>query len=58
MEYDLHDPSTAITENNSILKGKIALAHFKEFPGYSMRLLKCFGEVNKCYASDVKLNFI
>lgn len=37
-EHGVHDLQTDVTGNDSILTGKIALAHMKEFPDYYERL--------------------
>lgn len=34
----LHDLLTNVTDDESVMTGKIALAHLKEFPGYYTRL--------------------
>ena len=44
LEHGLHDPSTDVTGNDSILTGKIALAHLNEFPDYYTRLANMEGE--------------
>jgi len=38
LEHGLHDPSTNVTDDDSIVTGKIALAHLNEFPDYYTRL--------------------
>src|SRR5436305_10301719 len=38
LEHGLHDPSTNVTGDDSVLTGKIALAHLNEFPDYYTRL--------------------
>jgi hypothetical protein len=40
LEHGLVDPSTNVTGNDSILTGKIALAHLNEFADYYTRLEK------------------
>jgi len=40
LEHGLVDPSTDVTGNDSILTGKIALAHLNEFADYYTRLEK------------------
>jgi hypothetical protein len=40
LEHGLSDPSTDVTGNDSILTGKIALAHLNEFADYYIRLAK------------------
>jgi hypothetical protein len=38
LEHGLRDPETNVTGDDSIMTGKIALAHLKEFPDYYSRL--------------------
>ena len=38
LEHGLIDPHTNVTNDDSILTGKIALAHLNEFPDYYTRL--------------------
>ncbi len=38
LEHGLVDPETNVTDDDSILTGKIALAHLKEFADYYTRL--------------------
>jgi hypothetical protein len=40
LEHGLSDPSTDVTGNDSIVTGKIALAHLNEFADYYSRLKK------------------
>ena len=40
LEHGLRDSSTNVTEDNSLVTGKIALAHLNEFPDYYTRLKK------------------
>ena len=40
LEHGLKDPDTNVTNDDTILTGKIALAHLKEFPDYYTRLAK------------------
>ncbi len=40
LEHGSRDPEINVTNNDSILTGKIALAHLKEFPDYYTRLEK------------------
>ena len=40
LEHGLSDPSTDVTGNDSIVTGKIALAHLNEFADYYIRLAK------------------
>jgi len=38
LEHGLRDPKTNVTNDDSIITGKIALAHLNEFPDYYTRL--------------------
>lgn len=38
LEHGTQDPSTDVTDDDSIATGKIALAHLNEFPDYYRRL--------------------
>ena len=40
LEHGLVDPHTNVTDDDSIITGKIALAHLNEFPDYYTRLEK------------------
>ena len=40
LEHGLVDPDTNVTDDDSIMTGKIALAHLNEFPDYYTRLEK------------------
>ena len=40
LEHGLRDPHTNVTDNDSTLTGKIALAHLSEFPDYYTRLAR------------------
>jgi len=40
LEHGLRDPSTNVTNDDSLVTGKIALAHLNEFPDYYTRLEK------------------
>ncbi len=40
LEHGLVDPHTNVTNDDSIMTGKIALAHLNEFPDYYTRLEK------------------
>ena len=50
LEHGLVDPSTNVTGNDSILTGKIALAHLNEFADYYTRLKKMEREAKKEHA--------
>ena len=38
LEHGLRSPKTNVTEDDSVITGKIALAHLNEFPDYYTRL--------------------
>jgi len=38
LEHGTRDPQTNVTDNDSLVTGKIALAHLTEFPDYYTRL--------------------
>ena len=40
LEHGQRDPETNVTNDDTLLTGKIALAHLKEFPDYYTRLAK------------------
>jgi Protein of unknown function (DUF5661) len=40
LEHGLHDLTTNVTDSDSIVTGKIALAHLNEFPDYYTRLAR------------------
>jgi Protein of unknown function (DUF5661) len=40
LEHGLHDPVTNVTNDDSLVTGKIALAHLNEFADYYTRLAK------------------
>ncbi|EKD56412.1 MAG: hypothetical protein ACD_58C00199G0004 [uncultured bacterium] len=40
LEHGTVDPHTNVTNDNSLMTGKIALAHLNEFPDYYTRLEK------------------
>lgn len=40
LEHGLVDPHTNVTNDDSLMTGKIALAHLNEFPDYYTRLEK------------------
>ncbi len=47
LEHGLIDPHTNVTSDVSLMTGKIALAHLKEFPDYYTRLDKMEKEADK-----------
>jgi len=40
LEHGLQDPNTNVTDDDSLMTGKIVLAHLNEFPDYYTRLEK------------------
>jgi hypothetical protein len=50
LEHGARDPETNVTNDDSLLTGKIALAHLKEFPDYYTRLLKMETEADEFWA--------
>ncbi|HSH74549.1 MAG TPA: DUF5661 family protein [Longimicrobiales bacterium] len=50
LEHGAHDPETDVTHDDSLLTGKIALAHLKEFPDYYTRLAKMEAEAEAYWA--------
>lgn len=40
LEHGTRDPNTNVTNDDSLMTGKIALAHLNEFPDYYIRLEK------------------
>jgi len=40
LEHGRRDPDTNVTNDDTLLTGKIALAHLREFPDYYTRLAK------------------
>lgn len=40
LEHGLVDPNTNVSDDDSLITGKIALAHLNEFPDYYTRLEK------------------
>jgi hypothetical protein len=47
LEHGLRDPKTNVTNDDSLITGKIALAHLNEFPDYYTRLEKLEDEAEK-----------
>ncbi len=52
LEHGLVDPSTNVTNNDSLITGKIALAHLNEFPDYYTRLEKMEKEADDFWEKD------
>ena len=49
LEHGRADPHTDVTHDNSVMTGKIALAHLNEFPDYYTRLAKMEAEAGACW---------
>ncbi len=47
LEHGTRDPHTNVTSDDSMMTGKIALAHLNEFPDYYIRLEKMEEEAKK-----------
>lgn len=47
LEHGLTDPETNVTDDDSLITGKIALAHLNEFPDYYDRLEKMEKEADE-----------
>lgn len=52
LEHGLSDPSTNVTDDDSILTGKIALAHLNEFTDYYTRLKKMEREAEEQHGQN------
>ena len=52
LEHGSQDSLTNVTNDNSLVTGKIALAHLNEFPDYYNRLEKMEKEANKFWGKD------
>ena len=52
LEHGLRDPSTNVTEDDSLITGKIALAHLNEFPDYYTRLEKMEKEADEFWGKE------
>ena len=50
LEHGARDPETNVTNNDTILTGKIAWAHLKEFPDYYTRLAQMEAEADRYWA--------
>jgi hypothetical protein len=50
LEHGTRDPETNVTNDDTGLTGKIALAHLKEFPDYYTRLAALEAEAEKHWA--------
>jgi len=52
LEHGLHDPHTNVTNDDSLMTGKIALAHLNEFPDYYDRLEKMEEQAKKFHKKN------
>ena len=52
LEHGLCDPETNVTDDDSLITGKIALAHLNEFPDYYDRLEKMENEADKFWGKE------
>ena len=52
LEHGTHDEVTNITNDDSIMTGKIALAHLNEFPDYYTRLEKMEKEADEFWGKE------
>jgi hypothetical protein len=52
LEHGNIDPSTNVSNDDSVITGKIALAHLNEFPDYYVRLSKMEEEAEKYWGKD------
>ena len=52
LEHGLVSPATNVTNDDSLITGKIALAHLEEFSDYYTRLEKMEKEANKFWGKE------
>ena len=52
LEHGTHDEVTNVTNDDSIITGKIALAHLNEFPDYYTRLEKMEKEADEFWEKE------
>ena len=52
LEHGLVDPHTNVTNDDSLMTGKIALAHLNEFPDYYDRLKKMEHEAEEFWHKE------
>ena len=50
LEHGARDPQTNVTDDDSVVTAKIALAHLKEFPDYYTRLAQMEAEADEFWA--------
>jgi Protein of unknown function (DUF5661) len=51
LEHGSHDPETNVTDDDTLVTGKIARAHLNEFPDYYTRLSAMEAEAEAYWAS-------
>jgi len=54
LEHGTVDPITNVTNDDSLMTGKIALAHLNEFPDYYTRLVKMEQEGEAALENQMK----
>lgn len=52
LEHGTRDPKTNVTNDNTLMTGKIALAHLNEFPDYYTRLEKMEKEAEDFWENE------
>jgi len=52
LEHGARDPQTNVTDDDSLVTAKIALAHLKEFPDYYTRLAKMEADAEEYWATQ------
>ena len=52
LEHGIRDPFTNVTNDDSLVTGKIALAHLNEFPDYYTRLEKMEKEADAFWGKE------
>ena len=52
LEHGQRDPDTNVTNDDTLLTGKIALAHLREFPDYYTRLAQMEKEAEAFWAKE------
>jgi hypothetical protein len=53
LEHGARDPATDVTQDDTLVTGKIALAHLNEFPDYYTRLEKMEAEASAFWSTRV-----
>jgi hypothetical protein len=52
LEHGVRDPKTNVTSDDTLITGKIALAHLNEFPDYYTRLDKLEKEADQFWGKN------